>query len=315
VSAVTLRPLAASDSLESLTALLHRAYARLGAMGLNYTAVDQTVEVTARRVAGGQCFVAERDGQIAGTVTVGGAWDVEKTPGARKCAWYLRRDVAHLHQLGVEPALRGQGIGNALIDACEQWAREHGHGAIALDTATPATHLRQRYARHGYADADEIQWRGKTYRTVIMVKPLSGAAPTTDDAEHRCALVRALWAHVQARDWAAMRAAFHDDAVMDWPCSGERLEGAETIVHVNAEYPEGWRIAQHAVDAMVDGGVQSVVTVTHGEDCFFANSRFTFRGTRIASAVEHWATAEAPPAWRTRERFGPGYARIRESTA
>jgi Acetyltransferase (GNAT) family len=218
--------------------------------------------------------------------------------------------VAHLHQLGVEPALRGQGIGNALIAACELWAREHSFAAIALDTAAPATHLRERYVRHGYADADEIQWRGKTYRTVIMVKPLSGAAPTTDDAEHRCALVRALWAHVQARDWAAMRAAFHDHAAMHWPCSGERLEGAELIVRINAEYPDGWSIAQHSVDALADGRIHSVVMVAHGEDRFFANSSFTFEGTRIASAIEHWATAEAPPAWRTRERFGAGYTRL-----
>ena len=35
VTAVTLRPLAAGDSIEALTALLHRAYARLAALGLN----------------------------------------------------------------------------------------------------------------------------------------------------------------------------------------------------------------------------------------------------------------------------------------
>jgi GNAT superfamily N-acetyltransferase len=307
---VVLRPLATSDSLESLTALLHRAYSRLGAMGLNYTAVDQTVEVTAKRVASGQCFVAEHEGRIVGTVTVGGAWDVQRVPGARHCPWYLRRDVAHLHQLGVDPTAQGQGIGTALIAACEQWAREQGLGAIALDTAVPASHLRARYARLGYSDADEVQWSGKTYRTVIMVKALGGNVPSTDDHEHRCALVRALWAHVQARDWAAMQVAFHDDAVMGWPCSGERLHGAETIVRVNAEYPEGWSIAQHSVDALVDGRVHSVMQVTHGNGCFFANSRFTFRGTRIVSAIEHWATAEAPPAWRTRERFGAGYSQV-----
>jgi GNAT superfamily N-acetyltransferase len=315
VSAVTPRPLAASDSLEALTGLLHGAYSRLGAMGLNYTAVDQTAEVTAQRVASGQCFVAEHEGRIVGTVTVGGAWDVQRVPGARHCPWYLRRDIAHLHQLGVEPAAQGQGIGNALIVACEQWAREQGLGAIALDTAAPASHLRARYARLGYRDADEVQWPGKTYRTVIMVKALAGNAPSMDDHEHRCALVRALWAHVQARDWAAMQAAFHDDAVMHWPVTGERLDGAELIVRINAEYPEGWSIEQHGIDSLADGRVHSVVQVTHGEDRFFANSCFTFRGVRIASAAEHWAMAEAPPAWRTRERFGPGYTRLETGSA
>jgi GNAT superfamily N-acetyltransferase len=298
VARAELRPLAPSDSLESLTALLHRAYSRLGAMGLNYTAVDQTVAVTAQRVASGQCFVAEHEGRLVGTVTVGGAWDVQRVPGARQCPWYLRRDIAHLHQLGVEPGAQGQGIGTALIVACEQWAREQGLGAIALDTAAPASHLRARYARLGYSDADEVQWSGKTYRTVIMVKPLAGAVPGTQDTEHRCALVRALWAHVQARDWAAMRAAFADDVVTLWPVTGERFEGAELIVRVNAEYPEGWAIEVQAVDALVDGRVHSIVEVPHGAQRFFAHSRFTFAGTQIAQLCEHWAVAEAPPAWR-----------------
>lgn len=293
-----IRPLAPSDSLEALTALLHRAYAPLGARGLNYTAVDQNVDATARRFAGGHGLVAEQAGQVVGTVVVNGPLDADEKPDARACAWYLRRDVAHLHQLGVEPAAQGQGIGQALIAACERWATAQGFCAIALDTAMPATHLRQRYAALGYAEVGDVQWSGKRYRTVIMVKALSGAAPRSDDAEHRCALVRALWAHVQARDWAAMRAAFADDVVTLWPVTGERFEGADAIVRINAEYPEGWRIEVKAVDALADGRVHSVVEVPHGEQRFFAHSRFTFAGTRIVQLCEHWATAEAPPAWR-----------------
>jgi GNAT superfamily N-acetyltransferase len=297
-----IRPLAPSDSLEALTALLHRAYAPLGAMGLNYTAVDQSVDDTARRFAGGHGFVAEQDGVIVGTVVVNGPLDADEKPDARACAWYLRRDVAHLHQLGVEPGAQGQGIGPALIAACERWAVERGFRAMALDTAMPAMHLRQRYAALGYAEVGDVQWSGKRYRTVIMVKPLSGDALTADDAEHRCALVRALWAHVQARDWAAMRAAFADDVVTLWPVTGERFEGADMIVRINAEYPEGWTIEVKSVDALVDsdgkGRVHSVVEVPHGEQRFFANSRFTFVGTKIVQLCEHWAASEAPPAWR-----------------
>ena len=137
--AVALRPLAPSDSIDALTTLLHRAYAPLGAMGLNYTAADQSVDTTARRFAGGHGLVAELDGVVDGTVVVNGPLDADETPDARACAWYLRRDVAHLHQLGVEPALQGQGIGHALIAACERWATEQGLRAIALDTAMPAS--------------------------------------------------------------------------------------------------------------------------------------------------------------------------------
>lgn len=304
---LALRPLSPADSLEALTALLHRAYARLGAMGLNYTAVDQSVQTTAARVRGGQCFVAERGGALVGTVTVQGPWQAERSADARRCPWFLRRDLAHLHQLAVDPSHQGQGIGDRLVDACEQWARAQGYRALGLDTAEPAEHLRRRYAALGYADVGRVQWAGKRYRSVVMAKPLDGALPSEHDPAHRCALVAALWAHVQARDWTAMRAAYTDDAVMDWPVSGERFEGADLIVRVNAAYPEGWTIEPKAIDALADGRVCSAIEVPHGPQRFFALSRFAFDGTLIAAVEEHWATAEAPPAWRTAERLGPGY--------
>ena len=186
-----LRPLSGSDSLEALTALLHRAYARLGAMGLNFTAVDQSVETTRARFASGQGFVLDDDGTLVGCVVVAGPFDRERHPGALRSAWYLRRDVAHLHQLAVDPSRQGQRLGDRLVAACEAWAREHGFRAIALDTAEPAQHLRARYARLGYTETDRVQWDGKRYASLILVKPLAGAAPTPDDPEHRQAMTLA----------------------------------------------------------------------------------------------------------------------------
>jgi GNAT superfamily N-acetyltransferase len=188
---VTLRSLAASDSLEALTALLHRAYARLGAMGLNFTAVDQSVETTRARFATGQGFVLDNAGTLVGCVVVAGPFDLARHPGALRSAWYLRRDIAHLHQLAVEPARQGERLGDRLIAACESWARERGFRAIALDTAEPAQHLRARYARLGYAEVDVVQWDGKRYRSLILVKALDGPPPTADDAAHRDALMLA----------------------------------------------------------------------------------------------------------------------------
>ena len=106
-----------------------------------------------------------------------------------------------------------------------------------------------------------------------------------------------------------MRAAFADGAVMHWPVSGERFEGADLIVRVNADHPEGWSIDVHAVDALADGRVLSSVTVDHDGQRFFTQSLWRFDGARIVEATEHWASAEAPPAWRSAERFGPGYTR------
>ncbi len=183
-----LRPLHASDSLANITALLHRSYATLAAMGLNYTAVDQTEAMTRERVERGQCFVLDDAGQIIGTITVNGPFHPTTDPWARATPWYYRQDIAHLHQLAVEPKRQGEGLGHRLIDAVEAWALEHGYRAMALDTALPATHLRALYAKRGYQDVDDVQWDGKAYRSVVMVKALSKPAPTPDDAEHQRAL-------------------------------------------------------------------------------------------------------------------------------
>ncbi|HMC14918.1 MAG TPA: GNAT family N-acetyltransferase [Albitalea sp.] len=169
---LVIRPLDASDSIEALTHLLHRAYAALAVMGLNYTAIDQLPDVTARRVADGQCFVAALGVRIAGTVTVSGPYERAKTAWAHATEWFFRADTAHFHQLGVEPELQGQRIGQRLVAHCEEWARSQGFRHMALDTAVPAHHLRARYARLGYRDVDEVQWKGKVYRSVIMAKEL-----------------------------------------------------------------------------------------------------------------------------------------------
>ena len=132
----------------------------------------------------------------------------------------------------------------------------------------------------------------------------AAAAPTPHDAEHRCAVVRTLWAHMQARDWAAARAMYADAATMHWPCSGERFLDADAIVRVNAIYPEGWSLRVVAVDALADGRVRSVVEVTQPPQRFFANSTFRFDATQVAEVEEYWATAQAAPAWRNAAALG-----------
>ncbi|WP_088282778.1 GNAT family N-acetyltransferase [Ideonella sp. A 288] len=300
-----IRPLRDDDSVAALTGLLHRAYAPLGAAGLNFTAVDQSEAMTRERLFGALCWVAEQGGALVGSVTASGVYDPNTKPWARATPWFYRTDVAHLHQLAVEPARQGAGIGARLMAACEAWARDTGHRAIALDTAAPAAHLRARYTHMGYADVDEVQWAGKTYRSVVMAKPLPGhAAPRTDDIEHHAALVRALWAGFQARDWAGARRWLADDAQLHWLASGEHLLDADAIIRVNALYPEGWHLSVREVTPMADGRVHSVIEVTHDGRRFFANTLWRFRGDRIAGADEYWGSCETPPAWRTADAIG-----------
>ena len=171
---LTLRPLAADDSIEALTALLHASYASLAAQGWNFTAVDQSVQTTRERVASGQAFVAlSTTGELVGTVTVA----PPKQPDGRYLgdpvpACYTQADTAILAQLAVHPSCRGQGVGERLMDVAEAWALAQGYAHVALDTAVPAEALRRRYESRGYALIGDVQWAGKTCRSVLMRKAL-----------------------------------------------------------------------------------------------------------------------------------------------
>ncbi len=169
---IDIRPLAARDSLEALTALLHEAYAPLAAAGLNFTAATQDAATTASRAAQGQCLVAEQGGRPVGTVTVCGPYAEQEAPWAAQVPCFLDRDTAHFHQFAVHPSRQGLGLGRRLVAACETWALDRGYRRMALDTAEPATSLRALYARLGYADVGTVQWEGKAYRSVIMLKAL-----------------------------------------------------------------------------------------------------------------------------------------------
>jgi GNAT superfamily N-acetyltransferase len=163
---IVIRALRSSDDLEQLTGLLHRAYAQLADLGLRFVATHQDVNTTRERVNEGECYVAELNGKIVGTVVFR---DCEQTEG---CPWYDRKDVASFGQYAVEPTLQGKGIGGALLDHVEERAKACGAAEIALDTAEPAKHLIELYEKRGYRIVDRTKWDVVNYSSVIMSKPL-----------------------------------------------------------------------------------------------------------------------------------------------
>jgi predicted N-acetyltransferase YhbS len=170
-----IRPLAETDSLEELTALLHRAYARLAHMGFRFTATHQSVETTAQRCRDGKCFVAEdADGKIIGTITY---YPCTKNGG---CDWYEKPGVATFGQFAVEPNLQNNGIGNALLDVAEKCAAEENASEIALDTAEGAHHLIDYYKRHGYRHVGYADWQDTNYRSAVLSKYLARELPTNE---------------------------------------------------------------------------------------------------------------------------------------
>ena len=111
-------------------------------------------------------------------------------------------------------------------------------------------------------------------------------------------VVRSLFAAMQARDWAAARALVHDDALVEWPVSGERFRG-ERWIAMNEAYPEGWTI--HVVDVVAEGDrVAARVAVDQDDERFWCAGWYRVRGGVVTGGTEVWATegAESPPDWR-----------------
>lgn len=172
---VEVRRLSDDDSLAELTELLHRSYARLAAMGLYFVATSQTVDVTARRVRRGECYVGVAGGRIVATVTF--------RPAATTCdsPWLDRPDVCSFQQFAVDPPLQGRGVGRRLVALCERRAAETGAAELALDTAESAGHLIRLYERLGFRFVEHVRWPDVNYRSVVMSKSVSGRPARPED--------------------------------------------------------------------------------------------------------------------------------------
>ncbi|MCD4709011.1 MAG: GNAT family N-acetyltransferase [Candidatus Sabulitectum sp.] len=164
---IVIRRLSSSDSLEELTALLHRSYRCLLDLGFRYVASYQDMKRTKRRLDKGDTFVAVYKGLITGTITLR---RMDSTSGS---PWYKRDDVTSFGQFAVDPDFQGRGIGTALLNTVEEAARTWKVREIALDTAEGAKHLRLFYERRGYRFIEFVNWSVTNYRSVILSKTLS----------------------------------------------------------------------------------------------------------------------------------------------
>ncbi|CAG2326970.1 MULTISPECIES: GNAT family N-acetyltransferase [Burkholderia] len=177
----------AIDSYAQLTPMLHRAFARLGAMGLNCTCVDQDEDVTRRRAEAGECYVAVCGGRVVGTATL------YATDPSSACSLYRREGVASVRQVAVDPTCQSRGIGALLLSFAEQWAALRGYALLALDTPHPASHLLAFYGAQGFEVVDVMRFAGKRYDSAILCKrPVARAARRVSPASRLAARVAAV---------------------------------------------------------------------------------------------------------------------------
>ena len=175
---VRVRLIIPQDSISEITRLLHRAYRPQVEMGLKPLAGRQTDDVTADRAANSECYLAVIDDPDARSVGVQrdkivGVILFEEVERVTFPHFFLRPDVAHFAQFGVDPDLQGLGIGRLLLEKVEQRARENKATELALSMAEPDTNLRAFYEKRGFRFIEFWQWPYTNYRSCILSKALT----------------------------------------------------------------------------------------------------------------------------------------------
>jgi GNAT superfamily N-acetyltransferase len=61
---------------------------------------------------------------------------------------------AYIGELVTAESMEGRGVGAALVDACETWAREHGYALLTLSTGAANLRALDFYHRRGFLDED-----------------------------------------------------------------------------------------------------------------------------------------------------------------
>ena len=168
---VTVRRFLTGDSIEEITHLLHRAYARQKAIGLDPLAGRQDYARTLDRVLNSECYLAfmnhEQDNQrIVGVILLN---EHERVTFPE---YFLREGVAHFAMFGVDPTLQAIGVGTKLLNTCVHRAKDLGNTQMALSMAKPDAALLRYYERRGYEQVQEWQWPYTNYVSLILAKDI-----------------------------------------------------------------------------------------------------------------------------------------------
>ncbi len=140
-----IRP-ARDDELDVVASLMVDAYAEYAArMSPDaWSPFAQDIANVRARQGDGQLIVAERDGQLVGSITL-------------FCRWRgAQEDSAGVRLLAVPPDRRGVGIGRALMEHCIDLARQDGKTRVVLTVTQEMEHARDLTERLGFRRAPEL---------------------------------------------------------------------------------------------------------------------------------------------------------------
>jgi ketosteroid isomerase-like protein len=106
------------------------------------------------------------------------------------------------------------------------------------------------------------------------------------------------WQASDANDFEAEHRIYHEDAVLDYPQSGERTSGRSNIQNQRASQPSNKRFTVRRIIGRGDLWVTEFILTYDGKPSYTV-SIMEFRGDKVAHETQYFADAFEAPAWRS----------------
>lgn len=141
------------DDYDSVVALVTSVLAEYG-FAAHIGGVQNDLAAIADGYARGGFWIAEIDGALAGTVAI-------RPKEGRTC---------ELKRLYVSPSARGRGVGRALYEHAETFARSAGYERIWLDSSRKFVEARRLYEKNGFVLLEELDndWCDNVYAKTLV---------------------------------------------------------------------------------------------------------------------------------------------------
>ncbi|WST46186.1 nuclear transport factor 2 family protein [Streptomyces avidinii] len=117
-------------------------------------------------------------------------------------------------------------------------------------------------------------------------------------------VVSRLWERIEARDWDGVAELIAEDAVIEWPVSGERIVGRANFIAVNSDDGYADERSVELLRILADGNlVVTEVEIPQDHVVYRAVSLWTVRDGEVVGAREYWTSPGQDPAPRWRAGY------------
>jgi hypothetical protein len=105
------------------------------------------------------------------------------------------------------------------------------------------------------------------------------------------------WAASDANDFDTEHSIYHEDAVLEYPQSGERIRGRSNIQITRAKQPSKKRFAVRRIIGREDLWITEFI-LTYDSKPSYTVSIMEFRGEKVARETQYFADPFEASAWR-----------------